>query len=69
MSDLHKAAVAALDAIESGQSFDYLEEVIAPTLREVLNRQYTHAQGCWSWGPAHYMCCYEEVGRLRKWSK
>lgn len=21
----------------------------------------THADGCWSWGPAHYMCAYNRV--------
>lgn len=31
--------------------------------------QITHAEGCWSWGPQHYMCCYNEVGRLRGWKK
>lgn len=28
--------------------------------------QITHSQGCWSWGPAHYMCAYSEIKRLRK---
>lgn len=27
--------------------------------------QTTHAQGCWSWGPAHYLCAYNEIRRLR----
>lgn len=29
--------------------------------------QHTHAEGCWSWGPQHYMCAYNEIGKLRGW--
>lgn len=21
----------------------------------------THAEGCWSWGPAHYLCAYDRI--------
>lgn len=27
--------------------------------------QISHAQGCWSWGPAHYLCAHNEIKRLR----
>lgn len=26
----------------------------------------THAEVCWSWGPAHYECAMREIERLRK---
>jgi hypothetical protein len=29
----------------------------------------THAENCWSWGPAHYKCACTEIGRLRGWLK
>lgn len=25
----------------------------------------THAEGCWSWGPAHYLCACDEINKLR----
>lgn len=28
-------------------------------------RQITHSEGCWSWGPAHYLCAYRQLGNLR----
>jgi hypothetical protein len=27
--------------------------------------QITHAEGCWSWGPAHYMCALDEIAKLK----
>jgi hypothetical protein len=26
-----------------------------------------HADGCWSWGPAHYACACAEIAKLRGW--
>lgn len=36
MDDLRQAAQAALTAIEQGESFDHLDQVIAPGLRAAL---------------------------------
>ena len=44
---LRQAAAKALEAIESGESFDHLDEVIAPLLRAALDEpQTTHWEGC-----------------------
>mgnify|MGYP005821282081 CR=1 FL=1 len=32
----------------------------------MTDRQTTHAQGCWDWGPKHYECAVAEIGLLRK---
>lgn len=68
MSDaLKRAAHMALDAIQRGETFQYLDDVVAPSLRAALATQphLVHNDSCWSWGPQHYLCCYNEVGRLR----
>jgi hypothetical protein len=31
--------------------------------------QITHAEGCWSWGPAHYECACTEIAKLKGWKK
>lgn len=31
--------------------------------------QFTHAEGCWSWGPAHYECACAEIAKLKGWKK
>lgn len=30
------------------------------------SRATTHADDCWSWGPAHYDCAVQEIERLRE---
>lgn len=30
------------------------------------SRATTHADDCWSWGPAHYDCAVKEIERLRE---
>jgi len=44
-------------------------EQLRTTLERVKTIHLTHAEGCWSWGPAHYMCAYNEIGKLRGWKK
>ena len=29
----------------------------------MTDRQTTHAQGCWSWGPKHYECAVGQIER------
>ena len=31
--------------------------------------QITHAEGCWSWGPAHYECACKELAKAKGWEK
>lgn len=31
--------------------------------------QITHAEGCWSWGPAHYECACAEIAKAKGWAK
>jgi hypothetical protein len=81
MSELHQAAQAALEAleelVEQAPFARYLK--LTNDLRTALafhkysdalekHRQITHIEGCWSWGPQHYMCCYNEVAKLRRWN-
>ncbi len=53
----------ALDALENAEPFQYLDDVVAPALRDALNRQHTHSDDCWSWGPAHYDCALRKIGQ------
>lgn len=72
MTELERAARLALETLEwhlERGTYGADIEGTATALRDALNRQHTHAEGCWSWGPAHYMCAYNEIGRLRGWKK
>jgi hypothetical protein len=31
--------------------------------------QITHAENCWSWGPAHYECACAEIAKMKGWKK
>lgn len=31
-----------------------------------MTTKLTHAEGCWSWGPEHYLCAYAYIKRLEQ---
>lgn len=39
---------------------------LAKDINDFLNHVSSHAHGCWSWGPEHYMCAYNHIKRLEK---
>ena len=71
MSDLLKAAEQALEVLKviNKPDFGYECSRELEALRFALNKQSTHGEGCWSWGPAHYECACKEVAKIRGWAK
>jgi len=82
MSGLRPAAQEALEALEElTEHAPFARYVkIADNLRTALafdtysdalatHRKVTHAENCWSWGPAHYECACAEVAKANGWKK
>jgi hypothetical protein len=40
---------------------------LAKDINDYINHVGSHAPGCWSWGPEHYMCAYERVKELQEY--
>jgi hypothetical protein len=41
---------------------------LVAALEQAAPPQISHAEGCWSWGPAHYACACAEIAKLKGWS-
>lgn len=67
MSDLQKAAQAVLDRWDSPK-WEWVKQgptaALMTDLRKALDKQHTHAENCWSWGPAHYECALRKIGEM-----
>jgi len=60
--ELGKAHNAAIDRLRAAlAASDLSQQDNSP------KSSITHADGCWSWGPAHYACACAEVAKLRGW--
>lgn len=53
----HNSAINRLRAV--------LEEAKLSTADNSPNFPITHAEGCWSWGPKHYLCACAEIAKLK----
>jgi len=63
-TELGKAHNAAIDKLRATLA----ETKLSP--QDNLHKSLiTHAENCWSWGPAHYSCACAEIARLREWRK
>jgi hypothetical protein len=66
VNDLHKAALEALWVMEKFRDqapLDWYYDKEYEALLSALNRQHTHSDNCWSWGPAHYDCALRKIGQ------
>lgn len=74
MNELERAARMALETLMDAQRHNYAlkhkdtNDLIA-VLCAALGKQNTHAENCWSWGPAHYMCACRELAKAKGWEK
>jgi hypothetical protein len=59
--ELGKAHNAAIDRLRAALAASDLSQ------QDNSTKSLTHADGCWSWGPAHYACACAEVAKLRGW--
>jgi len=64
----HAYLIGATIHTPDGNRSPTKEEVIKAIMDE-LNQVSTHAEGCWSWGPSHYMCAYRKCTESDKHSK
>jgi len=65
-SELQKVALAVLDEWFTDAGSVRMASLMMK-LENALALQHTHADGCWSWGPAHYACACAEIAKLRGW--
>jgi hypothetical protein len=49
------------------QRLEKFAELVA-ALEQAAPPQISHAEGCWSWGQAHYACACAEIAKLKGWS-
>lgn len=42
------------------------KDQLARDINNYLNAMTTHSHGCWSWGPAHYLCAYNRIKHLER---